>query len=98
MEPAAESVVVRVLLPSLLRACTGGRAEVSVAATTFAGAVERLVSEHPALRGHLFDDAGKLREHVSLFLNDEDSRWLDSWQRPLVKGDVLTVIQAVSGG
>lgn len=98
MASAVEPVEIRVLLPSLLRRCTGDRAQVSVTATTFEEAVERLVTEHPLLRPHLFDDAGRLREHVNLFLNDDDSRWLESWAQPLRPGDVLTVVQAVSGG
>ena len=36
-----------------------------------------LVSRHPQLRKHLYDDAGKLRIFVNIYLNDEDVRYLE---------------------
>jgi len=89
---------VTVSLPSLLAGCTGGERDVVVEAATLEGCVEALLADYPLLRPHLLDDAGKLREHVNLFLNDQNVRWIDDWGRELRPGDTVTVIQAVSGG
>jgi molybdopterin converting factor small subunit len=89
---------VPVTLPSLLADCTGGRRDVAVEATTLQGALDALLAGYPLLRPHLLTETGRLREHVNLFLNDQNARWIDDWGIELSPGDTLTVIQAVSGG
>ena len=89
---------VPVTLPSLLATCTGGERDVAVEATTLQGALEALLAAYPLLRPHLVTETGRLREHVNLFFNDQNARWLDDWGIELSPGDTLTVIQAVSGG
>jgi len=89
---------VPVTLPSLLANCTGGERDVVVEATTLRGALDALLAAYPLLRPHVVTEAGRLREHVNLFLNDQNVRWFDDWGIDLSPGDTLTVIQAVSGG
>jgi adenylyltransferase/sulfurtransferase len=91
-------VDVSVNLPTILRAYAEGRAEVTVEAETLSGALEALFAKHPLLRVHLYGDNGALREHVLIFYNDQNSRWLDSTDVRLKPGDSITVLQAVSGG
>lgn len=50
------------------------------------------------LKVHLFDESGELRRHVLCFHNQENTRWLSNLGRPVVAGDVLQIVQAVSGG
>lgn len=89
---------VTVSLPSLLATASGGQRDVVVQAATFRDALDALVSDYPLLRVHLFDEQGALRQHVHVFLNDQEARWLADWNVPLEQGDSLTVLQAVSGG
>lgn len=89
---------ITVSLPSLLANCTGGARDVTVEAATLQGSIDALLAGWPLLRPHLLDERGRLREHVNLFLNDQNVRWIDDWNRPLSPGDTVTVIQAVSGG
>lgn len=91
-------ILVPVSLPSLLVGCTGGAREVTVEAATLRGGVDALIERYPLLRPHLFDEAGALREHVNVFLNDDNARWLADWNVELKPGDSLTILQAVSGG
>ncbi len=91
-------VTVPVAIPSLLHACTGGRAEVTVRAGTLAEAIENLLRAYPLLRTNLFEENGAQREHVLIFYNDESTKWLDSHDVPLKEGDCLTVLQSVAGG
>ena len=93
-----DAVTVPVAIPSPLHACTGGRAEVTVHAGTLAEAIENLLDAYPLLRSNLFEDSGAQREHVLIFYNDENTKWLDSLDVPLKKGDCLTVLQSVAGG
>jgi molybdopterin converting factor small subunit len=88
--------LVHVRLPSLLEPITGTRS-VTVEAATVAEAVAALIEAEPRLRVHLYDEQGRRRLHVRLFWNDDDIDWLDG--DPVAHdGDVLTVMQAVSGG
>jgi molybdopterin converting factor small subunit len=95
---AATTVELVVYLPSLLERAAGGQREIAVAASTVRGAIDTLLGQHPLLAVHLFDEQGGLREHVNLFYNDTNLRWLEDWEIPLRSGDTITVLQAVSGG
>ncbi len=91
-------ILVRVAIPSLLLAATGNQREVSVEAETLAGALRALVESYPLLEVHLFQADGSVRQHVHLFYNDQNTRWLESLDVALEPGDTITVLQAVSGG
>lgn len=89
---------VTIELPSLLAPMAGGARTVAVDAASIRGALERLVAAYPALDVHLFAESRDLRQHVLCFHNDENTRWLESRDAPLREGDVLSIVQAVSGG
>ena len=84
-------------LPSLLAKIVGDR-HVALEAKTLEGALSELVRQHPALSVHLFDETGALRQHVLCFHNETNTRWLEDMGVPVEEGDVLTIMQAVSGG
>jgi molybdopterin converting factor small subunit len=89
---------VTIELPSLLRQVVSSNGSIGVDATTVAEALRAAVSEHPGLEVHLFDETGGLRQHVLCFHNQTNTRWHDSLEKPVAEGDVLTILQAVSGG
>ena len=89
---------VTVYLPSLLHHCADGAREVTVQGETLASAVENLLREYPKLRTHIYESDGTQREHVLLFYNDENTKYLDSLDIPLQPGDTISITQAVSGG
>ena len=89
---------VPVYLPSMLATCTGGLREVEFEAATPQQCLDQLFSQYPLLRSHLFEDNGGQREHVLIFINDKDMRWLENLHQPLQEGDEITILQAVSGG
>lgn len=88
---------VTIELPSLLTSVTGERT-LAVEAATLREALDRAFEQVPTLRGHVYDESGTFRRHVLCFLNDVNSRWLESLDRPLRDGDCITILQAVSGG
>lgn len=89
-------VVVRV--PGPLRALADDAGEVAVTAPTVGAALGHLLDRHPGLRRHLRTEAGSLREHVNIFLNEDDIRHLDGEDTPLVLGDVVTIVPSIAGG
>lgn len=84
-------------VPGLLRECVGGSPRAPLEAATAAQARERMVTTYPLLKAHVFDEQGRLREHVFLALNGRRLRDADL-DTPLSDGDRIDVVQAVSGG
>jgi molybdopterin converting factor small subunit len=89
---------IEVSVPSLLADCTGGRNYFMLEAGTLEEAMKRLFETYPLLRKHLYNEAGKLRQHVLIYYNDSNIEWLEHYRIPLQTGDKLMVLQAVSGG
>lgn len=87
---------IQVRLPSLLEPIAKAR-KLTVDAQTASGALAALLEAQPGLRVHLYDERRNLRPHVRLFWNDRDYEWIDG-EVAAKDGDVLTVMQAVSGG
>ena len=60
--------------------------------------LEALLTRHPSLRVHFFDEKGNLRRFVLCFVNGEDTAWYDGLETRIQEGDAITVLQSVSGG
>lgn len=89
---------VRVLLHGAWRGFAGGAKEVCLEAATLHDALDGLATAHPSLKERLRDEHGKLRNHLALFVNDEDARLL-GWENATLKdGDIVHIIPALSGG
>jgi sulfur-carrier protein len=91
-------MLIEVRVPGLLRDCTQHKTRFLLEAATLAEALTQLVQEYPLLRRHIYDDAGQQRQHVLLFYNDDNIKWLERLDVSLQPGDRLSVVQAVSGG
>jgi molybdopterin synthase sulfur carrier subunit len=88
----------KVRVPTQLRELTGGVGEVSVDGDTVAEVLAALDSAHPGFRDRLFDDAGKLRRFVNVFVADEDVRFLDGLDTKVTDGQTVSIVPAVAGG
>lgn len=88
-----------ILIPTPLRAYTGGQDAVEVAAATVSEALESLASTHAELRKQLFTGEGKVRAFVNLYLNDDDVRYLPLKEDTAVTAtDTLSIIPSIAGG
>jgi adenylyltransferase/sulfurtransferase len=88
----------KVYIPTPLRSYAGNRSEVEISAGNVNEALSKLVEEHPALRDHIFDTAGRLRSFINIYLNDEDIRYLSEERSRLVGRDTIIIIPAIAGG
>ena len=50
------------------------------------------------MKKHLFDDDGKLRNFVNVYVNDDDIKHLDKEQTRVSAKDVISIIPSVAGG
>ena len=88
----------RIQIPSPLRQYTGKQAVVSVAAKTVGDALAGLIAQHPDLKRHLYNDDGKLRAFVNIYVNDEDMRYLQKEATVLSDGDTISIVPSIAGG
>jgi sulfur-carrier protein len=87
-----------VRVPTQLRPLAGGNREVTVAGTTVAEVLKGLDAAHPGFADRLFDDSGKLRRFVNVFVADEDIRYLDGIDTPVGPDQSVSIVPAVAGG
>jgi molybdopterin converting factor small subunit len=85
-------------IPTQLRPLTGGAGEVTVDGSTVGEALKALDAAHPGFGERLFDEAGKLRRFVNVFVADEDIRFLDGLETPVEDSTTVSIIPAVAGG
>jgi molybdopterin synthase sulfur carrier subunit len=89
---------VSVRIPTILRAYTGGQAEVATDPGTLREVIAGLDASYPGLAGRILDDAGKLRRFVNVYVGDEDVRLAQGLDTPVPIGGQVSVIPAVAGG
>lgn len=85
-------------IPTPLRQYTGGQAEIAVGGTNVGAILSDLTAQHPALKPHLYTNAGELRAFVNIFLNDEDVRHLQGADTPVKDSDRLMIVPSIAGG
>ena len=87
-----------VLALAPLRACCAGASELTISATNVRGLLEEIQRRHPALYRSVCDETGAVRRHVNIFVNSGHMRDCKGLETLLEKGDIVTVLPAVSGG
>jgi molybdopterin synthase sulfur carrier subunit len=90
------SVIIRI--PTQLRTLTGGANEVPAEGSTVGEVLKALDAGHPGIGDRLFDEDGRLRRFVNIFVADEDVRFLDGLDTAVVDGQTVSIIPAVAGG
>ena len=89
---------IRVQLPPVLRAVTGGARQLDAEGSSIAAALSDLARKHPALALHLFDEAGAIRSNI-VFLHDGAMiRAREAAARQLKDGDEVVITNALAGG
>jgi molybdopterin converting factor small subunit len=90
------SVTVRV--PTQLRSLSAGESSVGVDGSTVAEVLAALEEAHPGFNDRLFDESGKLRRFVNVFVDDEDIRFLGGTDAAVAEGTTVSIVPAVAGG
>jgi adenylyltransferase/sulfurtransferase len=88
----------QIQIPSPLRQYSGKQALVVVPAKTVGEALAGLVAQHPEMQRHLYNDDGKLRAFVNVYVNDEDMRYLQKEATAIKDGDTISIVPSIAGG
>ncbi len=88
----------KVLIPTPLRQYVEKRDSVEVAGQTVGEALGALTTKYDDLRRQLYNDEGKLRSFVNVYVNDEDIRYLGREATPLREEDTISIVPSIAGG
>jgi sulfur-carrier protein adenylyltransferase/sulfurtransferase len=88
----------RILIPTPLRPFTDKKDAVEANGNTVGELLADLTTKHAGLKAHLYNDQGKLRSFVNIYVNDEDIRYLQKEQTTVSDGDTVSIIPSVAGG
>jgi molybdopterin synthase sulfur carrier subunit len=89
---------VMVFLPSALRAKAGNCTAITVSGSTVREVIDALEHVYPGLRFQLCYESGELRPFVNIFLDQENIRYLQGLDTPIVTGRQLRIFPSVAGG
>jgi adenylyltransferase/sulfurtransferase len=88
----------KVLIPTPLRQYAEKHDSVELSGSTVAEVLGALTTRFPDLKKQLYNDEGKLRSFVNVYLNDEDIRYLKKDATPVAAGDTLSIVPSIAGG
>jgi molybdopterin converting factor small subunit len=87
-------------IPGPLREHTNGQSQVDInaAAATVGEALAVLWLEYPGLRDRVVTEQGEVRQHVNIFIGEENMRHCGGFAATVGDGAAITIVPAVSGG
>jgi sulfur-carrier protein len=87
-------------IPGALRDFTAGRStvEIDAAPTTLVEALSALWTLYPGVRDRIATEQGQVREHVNIFIGNENARYTGGLASSVPAGAEISIVPAVSGG
>jgi molybdopterin synthase sulfur carrier subunit len=91
---------ITIALPSALQPYAGGSAEVTIDAPpgTVQEVLGALAGRYAGVVDRVMDERGRVRQHVNVFVDGDDIRYLGGLGTPVAAGSTVTIVPAVSGG
>ena len=77
--------MIKILIPTPLRPFTDKLDTVEVSGATVGDLLQDLTTKYPGLKQHLYAVDGKLRSFVNVYVNDDDIRYLQKNETPVVR-------------
>ena len=85
-------------IPSALQRFVNQQKRVEVPAGTVKDVFATLIGKHLGLKEQLFDEQGRIRSFVNIYLNDEDIRHSQNLDTVVKNGDVIHIVPSIAGG
>ena len=85
----------KVHVPTPLRSYTGKQAVIEASGSTLNQLLTDIDGRHPGFRFRIIDEQNSIREHIKVFVNEEQSHDLAA---AVQSKDVVHIICALSGG
>ncbi len=87
-------------IPGALRELTGGhtKVELDAAPNVLGEALKALWLRYPALRDRIATEQGEIRQHINVFVGNQDIRYTGGLATRIPAGSEISILSAVSGG
>lgn len=87
-------------IPGPLREFAAGRTTVTIeqSPATLSEALTALWKLYPGLRDRVVTEQGQMRQHVNIFIGDEDVRFTGGLASRISSGSDISIVPAISGG
>ncbi|MEK6709753.1 MAG: ubiquitin-like small modifier protein 1 [Nitrospinota bacterium] len=85
-------------IPTPLQEFTQQKDTVEVEGSTVKEVLAQLDQRHSGIRQRLYDENGKLRRFVNIYVNQEDIRFLQGEGTKVKAGDEVSIVPAIAGG
>ena len=87
-------------IPSPLREFAGGRSTVEIdeSPSTVAEALSALWKCYPGLRDRIATEQGQVREHINIFVGDENIQFTGGLTTRVSLGSEISIVPNISGG
>ncbi|MBX8631821.1 MAG: molybdopterin-synthase adenylyltransferase MoeB [Thermoplasmata archaeon] len=86
------------MIPTPLRQYVGNSDTIVVDGESVDEVLRKVADTSVQLKRHLFDENGKMRNFVNVYLNEEDIRYLEREKTAVKEGDVISIIPSIAGG
>ncbi len=89
----------KILIPTPLRQFAGKQDTVDLSGSTVGEVLKGLTSQFSDLRKHLYNDEGKLRSYVNIYLST--TKTFATWTRKparLKDSDTISIVPSIAGG
>lgn len=90
------SIIVEI--PSALKQFTGDLDEVQADGKSVGEVFVSLCRDHEELQKNLYDEQGKIRSFINIYVNDEDIRYGEGLESKLKDGDRIQIVPSIAGG
>ena len=87
-------------IPGALREFTAGNSRVRTehSPATLAEALSALFALYPGVRDRIATEQGQVREHINIFIGDENMRYTGGVASPVLAGSEISIVPAISAG
>jgi molybdopterin converting factor small subunit len=87
-------------IPGALREFTAGKSRVHIeqSPATLSDALAALWALYPGVRDRIATEQGQVREHINIFIGDENVRYTGGLASPVPAACDISIVPAVSGG
>ena len=85
-------------IPSALKQYVNNQDEVEVDGRSVEEVLNSLCTQFTELKPNLFDEDGKVRNFINVYLNDDDIRYADGMKSAVKDGDSIQIVPSISGG
>lgn len=88
----------QIIIPTPLRKFTENENTFTTEKTTVLDGIRELTEKYPAIEQHLFDEGGKFRTFINIFVEEDDIRGLERENTAIESDSTVSIVPAIAGG